>query len=88
MELLHLEQTSMVSGAIRYEYTEESYTTFREYESVTFTIQFDGSTPPELQKRIDAGESYESMKLDLLVYQHLLYRYRFYYPERFTVWEF
>ena len=85
MKLLTLEEEILVSGAIKFEYTEESYKTFREYESTSFTIQFDGSTPPELQKRIDAGESFDSMKQDLVVYQHLLYRYRFYYPERFTV---
>lgn len=33
-----------------------------------FTMQFDGSTPPEFQQRIDAGESFESMQKDLRMY--------------------
>lgn len=54
------------------------------YTYVAYTMQFDGSMPPELQARIDAGESFHSMRDDLMVYSHHLALMQFYHPEFFT----
>lgn len=60
----------------------QRYTT-NHYSSVAFTLQYDGSMPPELQARIDAGESYDSMKMDLFVYSLMYEQCKMLYPDLF-----
>lgn len=62
----------------------EDYSSQKNYSYVAYTMQFDGSMPPELQARIDSGESFYSMRDDLMVYSHHLALMQFYHPELFT----
>lgn len=62
----------------------EDYSNTQNYSYVVFTPQFDGSTPPELQARIDAGESFHSMQGDLLAYAHYTMIMKALYPGLYT----
>jgi hypothetical protein len=84
MNLLNIEETKFVSGAVNMTYTEESKSNFKEYSYVAYTMQYDGSLPPEFQKRIDAGESFRSMQSDMMAYQYHLHVMKSLYPEMFT----
>lgn len=55
------------------------------YSYVVFTPQFDGTMPPELQARIDAGESFHSMQGDLMAYAHYTMLMQLVYPELYTI---
>lgn len=83
MNLINEEDLSYVSGA-GLKMSGEDYTSTNNYNYVVFTPQFDGSTPPELQARIDAGESFHSMRSDLLAYAHYTLIMKTIYPELYT----
>jgi len=69
MNIITSKQIHQVSGGYINLSHEHKLITTRTTETRTiFTMQFDGSTPPEFQQRIDAGESFESMKADLRMY--------------------
>jgi len=75
---------SYISGA-GLKMSGEDYSSQNNYTYVVFTPQFDGSTPPELQARIDAGESFESMREDLMTYAHYTLIMKTLYPELYTI---
>lgn len=83
MKLINKEDLSCVSGA-GLKISGEDYSSTDNYTYVVFTPQFDGSTPPELQARIDAGESFHSMRSDLLAYAHYTLIMKAIYPELYT----
>lgn len=84
MNLLNIEEIKFVSGATTFNYTEESKGGTQNYSYIAYTMQYDGSLPPEFKKRIDAGESFRSMRDDMMVYQCHLQIMKNNYPEMFT----
>jgi len=86
MHNLSKEQIKKVSGAqIVMSYTSETRNYHYDVPGVTFTLQFDGSIPPEFQAMIDSGASFYDMQPYLLIYQIVLANTRSAYPDLFAV---
>ncbi len=83
MQLLNNKHLEYVSGA-GLKISGEDHSSTNNYTYIVFTPQFDGSMPPELQARIDAGESYHSMRGDLMAYSHYTLIMKSLYPELYT----
>jgi len=83
MNIINNVHLNYISGA-GLKLSGEDYSSEKNYSYVAFTPQFDGSLPPELQQRIDAGESYHSMRSDLLAYSHYTMIMQAIYPELYT----
>ncbi len=74
-----------VSGAAELVFdVEQRYSIRHERNESNITIQFDGSMPPELQARIDSGESYSSMRGTLIAYNLIINNLKAIHPELFT----
>ncbi len=76
----------MISGAAQMTFDiEQKYIHYIERsEPFAITFQYDGSMPPELQARIDSGESWESIRPVLILYNIAINQIRSVYPEMFT----
>lgn len=62
----------------------EHWSSNKTIECEHWDLTFDGSLPPQLQARIDAGESYESMKHDLMAWNLIMATLQVYHPEYFA----
>lgn len=77
---IYLEQISGAGLTI----SGEDYSSEKRYSYVVYTMQYDGSMPPEFQKRIDEGESYHSMRSDLMTYNIHISIEKYYNPHLFV----
>lgn len=83
MQIINNSDLNYISGAGLIMSGEDKCTEYQ-YSYVVYTMQYDGSMPPELQARIDAGESYRSMQSDLMTYSIHLSLEKYYNPHLFT----
>ncbi|CAB4128546.1 hypothetical protein UFOVP270_9 [uncultured Caudovirales phage] len=76
--------TLQVSGAEGPTASTEHWSIDKTIDCEHWTLTFDGSLPPELQARIDSGESFNSMKSDLMAWNIIIATLRTYHPEYFA----
>jgi len=84
MLLLNEVQVRSISGGIYINYDSDHWSSNKKIEGNPFTIQFDGSLPPEFKARINAGESFESMKNDMRDYLMIVEVLKTFHPEMFV----
>lgn len=84
MFLLDFDALSLISGGYYVHYDEEHHHSFSTTNGSAFTMQWDGSLPPEFQARIDSGESFKSMQDDMRDYLMITRTLQFFHPELFT----
>lgn len=85
MQILSKKNLREVSGrGLVMDYTHHSSSYQYNLEPVYFTLQFDGSIPPEFQTMIDNGASFREMEPYLLIYQAVLHNTKILYPDLFT----
>jgi hypothetical protein len=77
-------QTLEVSGAEGATASTEHWSINKTIECEPWTLTFDGSLPPQLQARIDAGESFDSMRSDLMAWNLIMATLQVYHPEYFV----
>ena len=65
-------------------YQESSGVSYQSSETYTITFQYDGSMPPEIQAKIDAGASWTELAPVLTLYSMAINDLKTRYPERFT----
>jgi len=85
MNIINNKETHSVSGGyVNLSYENNCKLSRTTETRIIFTMQFDGSTPPEFQTRIDAGESFESMKADLRMYHTIRHMMKAQNPQLFS----
>lgn len=77
-------ETSQVSGAEGGTGSTEHWSSDKTIQCESWTLTFDGKLPIQLQARIDAGESFDSMRSDLMAWNLIMATLQVYHPEYFV----
>ena len=83
-QLLAEQLTQVAGGELTMSYDHKSTHYHYDMPAVTFTLQYDGSIPPEFQTMIDDGASFHDMQPYLMIYQVVLNATKAQYPDLFT----